>query len=122
MATEKRKVYRDNLRNAYVEKIMQMLNEAGEEILQVKSNEFAFPAVDEMGNEEFIVVTVKVPTGANKGADPYDGYGEAESYKLKVKENEKKRAEKERKKTEKIARDEAARQKRAENAEKRKAE
>ena len=33
---------------------------------------------------------VKIPTGANKGTEPYDGYAMAEDYELKVKAKEEK--------------------------------
>lgn len=70
--------------------------ETTEDILRTNSNEIAFPCVDEEGNEKFVVITVKVPTGSRDGEE-YDGYAVAESYALKVKE----KAEKAKKKEEK---------------------
>ena len=57
-----------------------------DEVLKVKSNEIAIPFVDVNENEKFIVITVKVPTGADKGREPFDGYAEAEDYAHKLRE------------------------------------
>ena len=75
-----RKVEREILRNEYLEAIILNFLEKDEQVLRVKSNEIAIPVVGCEGNEDFIVVTVKVPTGANKGLEPYDGFELAEDY------------------------------------------
>ena len=112
-----RKVERDNLRNEYLQKVIDaFVNE--DEVLRVKSNEIAIPVVGCEGNEDFIVVTVKVPTGANKGKEPYDGYELAQEYEMKLKEKEEKRKENEEKKKKKIARDNELRKKKKAIAEK----
>ena len=85
-----RKVEREILKEEYLKKIIEMLS-ADEEVLRVKSNEIAFPVVGCEGNEDFIVVTVKVPTGADKGMTPYDGYAMRDEYNMKLKEKEEKR-------------------------------
>lgn len=113
-----RKVEREMLRTKYVDMLVELLAYNNEEVLRVKSNEIAIPVVGCEDNEDFIVITVKVPTGANKGMEPYDGYSEAESYELKLKEKERKAKEKEEKKKKKIARDEEIRRKKKEIAEK----
>lgn len=88
-----------------------LANEAGEEVLRVGSNEIAMPVVDEAGNEKWVVVTFKIPTGSRDG-DAYDGYSMAEDYKMKCEEKvakakakaekaEKEKAKKEAKKAEK---------------------
>lgn len=120
MATS-RKTLRDNLRTAYLERIMELFRVNGEEVLRTGSNEFAFPCLDADGNDEFVVVTVKVPTG-ERGGDPYDGYGEAEAYSMKVAEKAEKAKEAAAKKAAKIAKDEADRKARAEAKAKAKAE
>ena len=97
-----RKVEREILRNEYLEAIIRNFLEKDEEVLRVKSNEIAIPVVGCEGNEDFIVVTVKVPTGANKGTEPYDGYELAEDYEMKIAEKERKKIEAEKKKAEKI--------------------
>lgn len=83
-----RKAEREMIRNEYLMKVIARFNDDGEQVLQVKSNEIAIPVVGCEGNEDFVVITVKVPTGANKGTEPYDGFSEAESYEMKVKEKE----------------------------------
>ena len=106
-----RKVEREILRNEYLEKIILNFLEKDEQVLRVKSNEIAIPVVGCEGNEDFIVVTVKVPTGANKGLEPYDGYELAEDYEMKLAEKERKKIEAEKKKAEKIRKDKEIREK-----------
>lgn len=65
-----------------------------EEVLRVKSNEIAIPVVDSEGNERWIVITIKVPTG-ERGGDGYDGYSMAEDYQMKQEAKAEKKAEKE---------------------------
>lgn len=112
-----RKVEREILRNEYLQTIIDKFS-IYDEVLRVKSNEIAIPVVGCEGNEDFIVITVKVPTGANKGLEPYDGYAMAEEYEMKSKEKERKAKEKEEKKKKKMARDEEIRKKKKEIAEK----
>ena len=106
-----RKAEREILREGYVELIKTMLEEVNYEVLKVKSNELALPCVGCEGNEDWIVITIKVPTGANKGLEPYDGYAEAEDYEYKLKEKADKKKKKEKEKERKIAKDEELRQK-----------
>ena len=113
-----RKVERENIRKEFLEMVSSFLNEHGEDVLRVKSNEIAIPVVGCEGNEDFLVLTFKVPTGANKGADPYDGYAMAEEYEMKVQEKEEKAKEKEEKKRKKMEKDKAIREKKKEIAEK----
>jgi len=115
--TVSRKVEREMLRNEYLNKIIECFRNS-EDVLRVKSNEIAFPVVGCEGNEDFIVITVKVPTGANKGTEPYDAYELAEEYIMKTEEKERKAKEKEEKKQKKIAKDEEIRKKKKEIAEK----
>lgn len=113
-----RKVEREILRNTYLKDIIVHFQSSDEEVLRVKSNEIAIPVVGCEGNEDFIVITVKVPTGANKGTEPYDGYELAEDYLMKMKEKEQKEKEREEKKKKKIERDKQIREKKKEIAEK----
>lgn len=116
-----RKVEREILRNEFLGKIMDYFTVTeNEEVLRVKSNEIALPVVGCEGNEDFIVITVKVPTGANKGTEPYDGYAMAEDYQHYLKEKELKAKKNAEKKAKKIARDKEIREKKKEIAEKRK--
>lgn len=110
MATTKQ--LHEELRNKFLEKITKLLADEGEEILATGSNEIAIPTLDSENNDEYIVITVKVPTGSRDG-DAYDGYAMADEYRRRVavaKEREEKaKAEKERK----IARDNAMREQKA---------
>ena len=113
-----RKVEREMLRMEYLQKVIESFEQIGDEVLRVKSNEIAIPVVGCEDNEDFIVITVKVPTGANKGTEPYDGYSEAESYEMKLKEKELKAKKKDEKKEKKIKRDKERREKEKEIAKK----
>ena len=113
------KIEREIERIKYLEKIAEFLSEnCDEEVMRVKSNEIAFPIVGCEGNEDWIVVTVKVPTGANKGLEPYDGFELAEDYEMKLAEKERKKLEAEKKKAEKIRKDKEVREKKKAIAEK----
>lgn len=113
-----RKVEREIIRNEFLALVSEFLKGHGEEVLRVKSNEIALPVVGCEDNEDFLVITFKVPTGANKGLDPYDGYSEAESYELKLKEKAEKAKANAEKKAKKIARDKEIRAKKKAIAEK----
>ena len=112
------KATNEALRAQYIDMITKLLVKADEEVLRVKSNEIAIPCVDAEGEDSFVVITIKVPTGSRDG-DPYDGYGEAESYEMGCKQKAEKAAADAKKKAAKIARDEAIRAKKAENKAKR---
>lgn len=112
------KATNEALRAQYVEILAQLLDGNGEEVLRVKSNELAIPCVDRDGEDNYVVITVKVPTGSRDG-EPYDGYGEAESYAINCRVKAEKDKEKAEAKAKKIARDQAFRAKQAENKAKR---
>ena len=109
-----RKVERELIRKSFLEKVSQFLAESGEEVLIVKSNEIAIPCVGCEGNEDFIVINFKVPTGANKGTEPYDGYALAEDYVHNLAEKEAKAKARAEEKARKIERDKEIRRKHAE--------
>ena len=113
-----RKIERELLREDYLKQIIENFLDKDEQVLRVKSNEIAIPVVGCEGNEDFIVVTVKVPTGANKGLEPYDGFELAEDYEMKLKEKERKAKENAEKKAKKIAKDKEIRERKKEIAEK----
>ncbi len=113
-----RKAERELIRTRFLEMVSTFLYESGEEVLRVKSNEIAIPCVDCEGNEDFIVINFKVPTGANKGLEPYDGYALAEDYVHNLAEKERKAEERKAEKARKIARDAEIRKRKAEIAEK----
>ena len=109
-----RKVERELIRKEYLEMVSKFLDHAGEEVLLVKSNEIAIPVVGCEGNEDFLVITFKVPTGANKGTEPYDGYEMAKDYVHNLEEKEAKAKAKAEAKAQKMARDAELRKKKAE--------
>ena len=113
-----RKVEREILREEFLRRVIEGFLADGEEVLRVKSNEIAIPVVGCEGNEDFIVVTVKVPTGANKGLEPYDGYEMAQDYEMKLAEKDRKAKENAEKKAKKIAKDKEIRERKREIAEK----
>ena len=115
-----RKAEREMIKTYYLNKVSKFLINENEEILRVKSNELAIPVVGCEGNEDFIVITFKVPTGANKGTEPYDGYAMAEEYEMKEKAKAEKAKAAAEKKAKKIAKDEEVRKKKKEIAEKNK--
>lgn len=112
-----RKVERELLKTEYLNKIIDLFKE-DEDVLKVKTHEISFPVVGCEGNEDFLVITVKIPTGADKGMTPYDGYAMAEEYEMKLKEKEEKAQANAEKKAKKIKRDEEIRQKKKEIAQK----
>ena len=109
-----RKVEREIIRKSYLEIISNFLADSGEEVLLVKSNEIAIPVVGCEGNEDYLVITFKVPTGANKGAEPYDGHEMAQDYKVNLEAKAEKAKAKAEAKAKKQARDAEARKRKAE--------
>ena len=114
MAKVSRKVLREQVKALYLAKVREGLEKDGDEVLLVGSNKLAIPVVDAEGNEDFITVTISIPTGSRDDNEPYDGYGLAESYRLKLEDNKRKAEEKAKKKAEKIKRDEEYRRKKVE--------
>ena len=108
-----RTALRTEIKEKYVNIIWDLLKEK-EDLLRVGSNEIAFPVVDNEGNEDFIVLKITIPTGANKGTEPYDGYAMAEDYEIKLKAKAETKAKKDKAKAEKIARDTKRREAEAE--------
>lgn len=121
MATSKRTL-NDKMRADYMTRVREFLVQDGEEVLVTGSNEFAIPCVDGEGNDEFIVLTFKVPTGSRDG-DPYDGYAAAQDYSMKLAEKAEKAKIAAAKKAKKIERDRKMREEKAKaKAEREKAE
>ena len=120
MAKVSRKVLREQVKALYLAKVCEGLEKDGDEVLLVGSNKLAIPVVDAEGNEDFITVTISIPTSSRDDNEPYDGYGLAESYRLKLEDNKRKAEERAKKKAEKIKRDEEYRRKKAEQKKKEK--
>jgi hypothetical protein len=89
------KTLNDEVRALWVQRVSECLS-TEDEVLVVGANELAIPVVDSEGNEKWVVLTIKVPTGSRDG-DAYDGYAMAEDYQLKLANKAAKAAEKERK-------------------------
>lgn len=111
MAKSKKQLH-EELRSQFMKTVSDMLTEKEEEVLIVGSNEIAIPCVDSEGNDEYIVITFKVPTGSRDG-DIYDGYEMAEDYARKVREQAEKAERIKAEKEKKIARDKAQREAKA---------
>lgn len=99
---------REELRTRYLSGVLEHLETVGEEVLRTNSNEIAIPCLDVDGNEEWVVITFKVPTGSRDG-DAYDGYSVAEEYEIKQKLKAEKAIAAAKAKEKKIAKDKAKR-------------
>lgn len=112
MAKTKKQLH-EGIRNSFMEKVVALLTEQGEEVLRTKSNEIAIPTLDEDGNDEWCVITFKVPTGSREDGEAYDGYSLAEDYTAHEADKAAKAAEAKAKKEAKIAKDKAQREAKA---------
>ena len=108
-----KKQLHEALRQKFLETVKEFFEGKEEEVLRVKSNEIAIPTLDEDGNDEWVVITFKVPTGSRDDGEAYDGYGMAIQYNEALAEKEAKAKADAEKKAKKIARDEKARADRA---------
>ena len=105
MAKLTRKQLDEEIKVRFLEGVSEHLSNVGEEVLRVGSNEIALPVVDTEGEERWLVLTFKVPTGSRDG-DAYDGYSMKQDYEMKLTE----KAEKAAAKAEKAAKDKAKRE------------
>lgn len=112
--SKSRTALRNELKTAVLSELMHFYAEKGEDVQQTATHKFGFPCVDAEGNDEYIVLTISIPTG-ERGADgdPYDLYGEAEAYRQKQADKAVKAKEAAAKKAAKIARDKADREAKA---------
>ena len=85
MAKLTRKQLDEAIKMRFLEDVTEHLSNAGEEVLRVGSNEIALPVVDSEGEERWLVLTFKVPTGSRDGEE-YDGYSMKEDYEMKLAE------------------------------------
>lgn len=106
MAKLNRKQLDEEIKLRFLEGVSEHLENCGEEVLRVKSNEIALPVVDSDGEERWLVLTFKVPTG-ERGGDPYDGYSMAEDYQMSLEKKAAKAAEKKAEAAKKKAKQEA---------------
>lgn len=98
------------------EKKLQLVNAMVEYLAQTedvgleKSNKINFPIVLEDGTEDWCVITVSIPTGANKGTEAYDGYAMREDYEIHLKDKAEKAKKSAEAKAKKIERDKKLRE------------
>lgn len=111
MAVSKTKL-NDEIREKYISTVKDFLEKSGEEVLVTGSNEIALPCVDTEGNEKFIVLTFKVPTGTRDG-EAYNGYNEASDYAAHLEAKAEKAKAAAEKKARKIEADKKAREEKA---------
>lgn len=111
MAVSK-KTLNEEIRKTFMAKAKAFFEEAGEEVLVTKSNEIAIPTLDSEGNEAYIVITFKVPTGTRDG-EAYDGHAEAQDYERSLAEKAEKAKKAAEAKAKKIAKDKAEREAKA---------
>ena len=111
MAKSKKQLHEEN-RAKLMKTVADFLMEQGEEVLQTGSQEIAIPCVDSEGNDEYMVVTFKVPTGSRDG-EAYDGYSMAEEYAIKVRQQAEKAEKAKAEKARKAEKDKAMREQKA---------
>ena len=112
MAKSKKQLH-EEIRAKFMKAVGDWLVEQGEEVLRTKSNEIAIPTLDGEGNDEWCVITFKVPTGSRDDGEAYDGYGMAEEYTAKEAEKAEKAEKAKAAKEKKMARDKAQREAKA---------
>lgn len=104
------KKMRENAKATIVSQFVDYLSTNGEDVGFEKANKINFPIVLEDGTEDWCVVTVSIPTGANKGTEAYDGYAMREDYEIHLKDKAEKAKKSAEAKTKKIERDKKLRE------------
>jgi hypothetical protein len=123
MAKKSATQIRKETKTPITEKVLAFIRkEFDEDAARIKDDEIMCPYLDTEGNEIYFTVKIAIPLGEGHGKIPFDGYSEAENYKMESERKEEERKEREKKKAEKIARDEARRKAEAEMREKRRKE
>ena len=108
-----KKALHEEIRQKFMAMLADYLTEQGEEVLRTKSNEIAIPTLDTEGNDEWCVITFKVPTGSRDDGEAYDGYGIAQQFAEHEAEKAEKAKQAKADKERKIARDKAQREAKA---------
>ena len=80
-----KKVLREGIKAQWMEKVLEWLKANEEEGLVFGSNKIAVPVVDGEGNEDWLTLTLTVPTGSRDG-DVFDGYEMARDWEMTQKE------------------------------------
>lgn len=87
----------EKIRNLYLNEIAKFYDDMNVEIFQIASNKLCIPVVGDENGEYFLTITLAVPTGERNG-EPFDGYGEKETWELKVHDKKIRETEKKQKK------------------------
>lgn len=104
-----RKQLNENLKARYLPTVIEAFEKLDLDVRRVGSNEIAIPVLNELDDEEWLVVTLRVPTGSRDG-EAYDGYAMEKDYEMKRADKIAKAAEAKAKKEAKIAKDKALRE------------
>jgi len=99
----------DDVRERVMKDVKVLLEGLQFDVLKTGSQELCVPVVSEDGEEGYMVVTFKIPSGSRDG-DAYDGYAVAQEYEMKCEAKKKKAEESAKKKAAKIAADKAKRE------------
>ena len=111
MAKKSLTALRNELRSKEFKKFFDFAKANFDDCMQIRSNVLTYPVCDDDNNEHFITATISVKIGSRDDNEPFDGYAEAESFKMITAENEEKAKEAAEKKAEKIRKDEERRAK-----------
>ena len=101
----------DSVRDDVLARVKELLAKDND-VLRTNSNELCIPIVAEDGDEGYLVLTFKVPTGSRDG-DVYDGYSMAQDYEMKCAEKKAKAEKSAQEKAKKIARNQKIREEKA---------
>lgn len=74
----------NELRNSILNQIVDFFKQDND-VLPISASEITIPVVDSEGNEKFAIIKVSIPLGTRNGQggyEPYDGYAQAEEWKL----------------------------------------
>ena len=96
------------LRGSVYEMVTDAVRPLVEDVLKTKTAQFVVPVLDVKGDLRFARITIEIPKGTRDGV-AYDGYAEAEAYRLEVEAKAEADRVKAEEKARKIARDQAKR-------------
>lgn len=99
----------DAVKAEMMERFKELFEKEGETVLQIKSGTYSIPWA--RGDDEgYLNVTFSIPKGSRDG-ELFDGYEEAENYKIESEVKARAKAEREEKKKKKMEKDRLAREK-----------
>ena len=92
-----RKQEQDKRRSEFLKKLIAFIESEGDEAIQIKKNEVAFPIVFNNGDEAFMKVAVSIPAGSRDG-DIFDAYSLHEEFEINEKKTRRQKDKKKRRK------------------------